>query len=212
MGAPGEQRALRALLDDALTELALQPPADVGDRLVRAALLLERWAARINLTGHRDARAILLRLVVDAAALSTKLPELASLVDLGAGAGFPGIPLAILRPRCQVTLVDSRLRRFHFQRALVRELDLTNVEPRLGRAEQLDPRPAAAAIAQAVTSPVRAVRWLLPWVETGGLVLIPGTDRSPRIPEMEGIETGRWVEYRVPLGGPERRLWIGRRS
>ena len=61
-----------------------------------------------------------------------------------------GLPLAILHPRRRVTLVESRERRHHFQRAAVRELGLGNVEPQLGRAESLEARPHDAVVAQAM--------------------------------------------------------------
>ena len=70
------------------------------------------------------------RLVLDAVALSVCLPELSGakrLADLGTGAGFPGLPIAILNPHLQVHLVDSRLKRNHFQKAVRRELELANV-------------------------------------------------------------------------------------
>ena len=85
------------------------------------------------------------------------------MVDLGSGAGFPGLPIALLHPERTVTLVESRERRHHFQRAAVRELGIANAVLRLGRAEVLFPEPSSLVMAQAMASPQQVVAWMLPW-------------------------------------------------
>jgi 16S rRNA (guanine527-N7)-methyltransferase len=135
-----------------------------------------------------------------------------SLVDLGSGAGFPGLPLAVVRPSCRVLLVEAREKRHHFQRAAIRELSLSNVEALRGRAESLAPRPAAAVVAQAVAEPSRALLWMLPWVEIGGWLALPGGERAPQVELPPAVTRERLVEYVVPGGGPRRTLWLGRRT
>lgn len=174
--------------------------------------MLAEWSRRLNLTAHRTVDAIVRRLLLEAAALAAQIPLLTSLADIGSGAGFPGLPIAVLRPECGVTLVEARQKRHHFQRAVVRELGLGNAVPVLGRAETLEPRPHAAAIAQALAPPSRAIPWLLPWVAIGGLVLLPGSAVPPEVPERPGVSFEATIRYRVPCGGPNRTLWIGRRS
>jgi 16S rRNA (guanine527-N7)-methyltransferase len=199
------------LLDSGLEELGLAPPGPVRQALLALAALLSAWSQRINLTGHRSPEAIVGRLILDAVALGQVLPPASRLVDLGSGAGFPGLPLAVLRPSLPVLLVEARERRHHFQRAVVRELALANVSALRGRAEQLTPQPAPLVIAQAVAAPDTALALARPWVEAGGWVGIPGSDRSEG-PETrsEWIVEVRGLVYRVPAGGPERRLWLGR--
>jgi 16S rRNA (guanine527-N7)-methyltransferase len=207
----GEARLrVETLLAEGLDALGLE--VGLAPVLAELSLLLARWAARMSLTGHRDAEAIARRLVLDALALSTRLPEVSSLVDLGSGAGFPGLPLALVRPACQVTLVESRERRHHFQRAAVRALRLGNVEARRGRAEALPPTPHDLAIAQAMAEPARAARWLIPWVRPGGWLAIPGGESGPQVPELVGLDPAIVVSYAVPLGGPARTLWLARRA
>jgi 16S rRNA (guanine527-N7)-methyltransferase len=180
------------------------------ERLAGLAQLLERWGARINLTGHRTAEGIVRRLVLDAVALSDSLPGCASLNDLGSGAGFPGLPIAVLRPSVEVLLVESRARRQHFQRAAIRELELSAVSTLRGRIEEAQPRAAEIVIAQAVARPERVVEWMLPWATPHGLLVIPGGATAPRIVPDSRISDVEVVEYRVPLGGPQRTLWLGR--
>jgi 16S rRNA (guanine527-N7)-methyltransferase len=199
------------VLEQGLEELGIAPAPAVLQALLRLAAMVVEWGRRMNLTGHRSEEAVVRRLVLDAAALLTHAPPFRSLADLGSGAGFPGVPIAILRPAVQVTLVDSRERRHHFQRALLRELGLSNVRALRGRLESLAPIPHQAVVAQALAPAARALRWMLPWAEPGGWLLLPGAEHAPESIAIEGVSEERVVRYRVPLGGPERSLWVGRR-
>lgn len=208
---PSPFPSVRALLEAGLRELDL--PADLAPALATLADLLAHWAGRMNLTGHRSPEAIAHRLILDALALAAVLPEQppSSLADLGSGAGFPGLPLAVLWPEAAVTLVEARERRHHFQRAAARTLGLVNVEPRRGRIEALEPRPHRIVVAQALAQAERAIDWMLPWVAPGGWLALPRSAGGEPVPEAPGLEPGRSLPYRVPLGGPARVLWIARR-
>lgn len=188
-------------------------PGKSGAQLLRLCEALALWSRQSNLTGQRGFAAIISGICADAIALAAALPDTSGIVDLGAGAGFPGIPLAILKPASHVILVESRERRHHFQRAALRELALPNAEPLLGRAETLDPRPQPLAIAQAIAEPAQALRWLLPWTLPGGMLCLPqavsATPDRWRLPEGAHLEEIR--RYRVLPEGRERLLWIGRR-
>jgi 16S rRNA (guanine527-N7)-methyltransferase len=206
-------QAARSLLIEGFDELPLAVTTHQLNTLLELAQLLGQWSKRINLTGHRTAPEIVRKLILDAAALSAQLPEIASLADIGSGAGFPGLPVAILRADCRVTLVESRERRHHFQRQVIRQLGLDNVRAELGRAEVLEPSLHAAAIAQAVAQPADALPLLLPWVEIGGLLLFPGSKLPPPVPEDDPrVRFEPCATYRVPLGGSERTLWSARKT
>ena len=203
----------RSLLIEGFAELSSAPTASQLNTLLELAQLLGQWSQRINLTGHRTVPEIVRKLILDAAALCAQLPEIASLADIGSGAGFPGLPIAILRADCRVTLVESRERRHHFQRQVIRQLGLGNVRAELGRAEALEPSIHTAAIAQAVARPADALPLLLPWVGIGGLLFFPGSSPPPPIPD--GDLRARFepcVTYKVPLGGAVRTLWTARKT
>lgn len=209
---PAVSDAAADLLDVGLSGLGLEVAAEQKQKLLGLADLLLDWGARINLTGHRDRVRIVGQLILDAAALLSVLPEgLQSLADLGSGAGFPGLPLAILRPGLQVTLIESRERKVHFQRAAQREFGLSNAVSRRGRAEELEPTPHGAAVAQAMAKPTRALEWMLPWVEAGGLILLPGGPDPAEEFEHPAVQFERLWRYELPGGGPRRSLRIGRR-
>jgi 16S rRNA (guanine527-N7)-methyltransferase len=206
----GERAAAARDLAAALEHLQLDVDASQRAALLALAELLLVWGARINLTGHKTFATIVQGLVIESAALTRELPQIDSLADLGSGAGFPGLPIAILRPDCRVTLVEARERRYHFQKAAIRELGLENAFPLRGRAEVLTPVPHAAAIAQAMAQPERALVWMVPWVREGGRVLIPGSSAPPTIVPQPGVVAEVPAHYRVPGSERERTLWIGR--
>jgi 16S rRNA (guanine527-N7)-methyltransferase len=201
----------RTLLVDGLEELELRASPAQLDALLALARLLETWSKRINLTGDRTLRAILRHRVLGAAALLAHAPPFASLADLGSGAGFPGLPVAVLRPDTQVTLIESRQKRHHFQRAAIRELGLSNATARLGRAEALTAQDHQAVIAQAMARPAGALGHMLRWAEPGGWLLLPGSADPPVVPEDPAYSCSERVCYRAPGGGPARSLWIGRK-
>jgi 16S rRNA (guanine527-N7)-methyltransferase len=107
--------------------LAGEAPAALAERLAAYLALLVRWNATYNLTAVRDPVEMIPRHVLDSLAVA---PWLAGprIVDVGTGAGLPGIPLALLRPGDSFTLVDSAGKRTRFLRHAVARLGLDNVE------------------------------------------------------------------------------------
>jgi len=201
-----------ALLGEGLAELDLHPRPAVSRQLLDLVVLLGRWAPRVNLTGHRDLAGIVRWLVLDAAALAAQLPDGELLLDLGSGAGFPGLPLAILEPHRQITLVESRRRRHHFQRAAIRQLGLSNVQALLGRSEALCEPIFHGVVAQALAAPTRALELMYPWLrEDGWLALASGPDGPGPIGDVSGLGPGRISMYRIPTLSVARSVWIAQR-
>jgi 16S rRNA (guanine527-N7)-methyltransferase len=184
------------------------------DPLLTFCDLVAAWNRAINLTAQRSPFELASGLCADAIALASVLPTATGIVDLGSGAGFPGIPLAILRPGTDVTLVDSRERRFHFQRAAIRNLRLENVKAIRGRAEVLGPERAPLVLAQAMSRPWAAIALLARWAEVGGRLCLPvGGDvdcREWQLPTH--VSTESHLRYEVKPGLRIRGLWIGRRT
>jgi 16S rRNA (guanine527-N7)-methyltransferase len=201
----------RDLLARGLAELGEEPEPAALERLASLAERVAAWTRRVDLTSHETPEAVAGRLILDAAALLRAAPEFESLADLGSGAGFPGLPIAILRPACRVTLVESRERRHHFQRAAIRELGLANARALRGRAERLEAEPHGAAVAQAAASPEQVLPLLLRWAEPGGLLLLPGGENPPQLDQIPQVAEHEVIFYQVPVGGRRRSLWIGRR-
>ena len=101
--------------------------------------LLVRWNQKLNLTAVRDESEIVERHYCESIFLATHLPGRALRVaDIGSGAGFPGIPVAILRPDCEITLIESHQRKAVFLRESTRQM--LNVRVLAKRTEQVEER------------------------------------------------------------------------
>lgn len=205
----GPDADLHEVLSAGLAELGAEVSAGQLATLGVLSGLVAAWGARINLTGHRDTETVARRLVLDAASLLAVLPPLESLADLGSGAGFPGLPMAILRPQLSVALVEARERRHHFQRHAIRTLGLRNARAVRGRFEEIEPGRCEAVIAQAVAPPERLVEWMLRWARPGAVLIVPGGTSPRSAGARVELSSSRSTTYRVPLGGPERTVWIG---
>lgn len=144
----------------------------------------------------------------------------ARVVDVGAGAGFPGIPLKIARPDVGLLLVDSTLKRVRFLRDAAAALALKDVEAIHGRAEQIgaDARYAGTfdvATARAVARLDRLVGWCLPFVKPGGhFIAMKGPDVEEEVAEAEaalkaaGGRVAGLERLTLPEGAGERTLVV----
>ena len=140
---------------------------------------LRRWGARTNLVGSTHAGA-LARHVGDSLAAAEHLPSGARVVDLGSGAGFPGIPLALRRPDLSIDLVEIRERRVNFLRHVVRKLDLRHATVLRQRIEDPPPEVYTYALVRGVAAPAESARIALPWVSAKGQIWIWVSSRQPR--------------------------------
>ncbi len=134
-----DHAALLARLQSGASELGIALTPEQSGRLLDYLGLLVRWNAVYNLTAVRDPQDMVTRHLLDSLAIA-HLIRGKTLIDLGTGAGLPGIPLAILAPDRQVTLVDSNGKKTRFLREAVRVLGLANVHVEQARAEDLQGR------------------------------------------------------------------------
>ncbi|WP_019120837.1 16S rRNA (guanine(527)-N(7))-methyltransferase RsmG [Brevibacillus massiliensis] len=153
--------------------------------------LLVEWNEKMNLTAITEENAVYTKHFYDSvsAAFSFPFAEINTVVDIGAGAGFPSIPLKICFPHLQVTIVDSLQKRISFLENLSRELGLTHVQPLHGRAEDFGQDKAFResydlATARAVARLNVLAEFCLPFVKVGGhFIAMKGPDISFELQE-----------------------------
>ena len=198
MNTSGFPAELRSELDAGLAALGLDPALAMP--LLAYLALLDRWNRTYNLTAIRDPREMVGKHLLDSLAMHAYLGA-GSLADLGAGAGLPGIPLAIAKPALRVTLVESNGKKARFLREAVRTLGLANARVAESRAESLDEPGAYDAIT------ARALATLPLIIELGGHLLKPGgrlLAMKGTVPddEIAGLPVGWRVETVHPLTVP----------
>jgi 16S rRNA (guanine527-N7)-methyltransferase len=154
------------------------PPSDAVERLGVAMPKLQRYAELLategvvrGLIGPREVPRLWDRHLLNSAALLPLLPDHGHVVDVGAGAGLPGIVIGIARPDLAVTLLEPLLRRVRFLSECVEELDLPNVRVLRGRAEEHGGFGADVVVARAVAPLARLATVCLPLLRPGGELL-----------------------------------------
>ena len=121
-----------------LKQTALSVTEQQQQQLVKLVLLLNKWNKAYNLTSVRDPQEMMVKHILDSLVVSPYLQG-DRFIDVGTGPGLPGLPLAIINPQKHFVLLDSLGKRISFIRNAVRELELTNVEAVLSRAEEYQP-------------------------------------------------------------------------
>lgn len=171
------------------------------DAFEHYAAELLRWNRAKQLTTIRDRESIFDRHFHDSLQAACLIPTGSVLVDIGTGAGLPGIPLALARPDLQVHLVESVQRKVSFLRHIRRQLALENLDIHACRAEQLGSLHAQADVvsARALADIPRLLELGLPFLRPGGKLLFWKT-RS-EIPE---TLPGFRIEVREYAGALER--------
>jgi len=96
---------------------------------------LLKWNRKINLTAIRSEKGMILKHFLDSLSVTPYLPKHSSILDIGSGAGFPGIPLKIVQPTLEITLIDSVRKKVDFQRHIIRMLGLRGTEALHGRVQ-----------------------------------------------------------------------------
>ena len=124
------------ILKDPRLGLNAQPPLVVS-RLEQYLQLLVKWNRKINLTAEKTAEDILNRHVFDSFQYSRALEQDYRVMDIGSGAGFPGIPLKIIFPNLNLVLVESQRKRCSFLDTVIRDLELDKVEVMTARVEDI---------------------------------------------------------------------------
>lgn len=210
---PSHQQRLRQHGDTR----GLRLTANQVERLLQYVEFLVQWRTHINLTGLRDAERMIDVLVAESLDFlqGGLLPSAARVLDLGTGAGVPGIPLAICAPELRLTLLDRSEKKVTFVRRVVARLQLAHCRPQCGTAESLarhlEPAQRFDAV---VTRGVGRIALLLvlaaPLLRPGGILVVRKPDGSPELQEAAALwRAGGWQGVTtVPVGPAGAAPWV----
>lgn len=180
------------------------------NQLVAYVDMLNKWNKAYNLTSVRDPNEMLVRHILDSIVVAPHL-EGARFIDVGTGPGLPGIPLSIVRPECQFTLLDSLGKRVRFLKQVQHELKLENITPVQSRVEEFPTEPPFdGVISRAFASLNDMVSWChhLPG-EQGRFYALKGMmpeEEIALLPSKYAVEKS--VKLKVPQLTGERHLVI----
>lgn len=163
----------RELLTAGLRELGVAECPSAADNLQRYSEILREKNKVMNLTAITDPTEIVTRHFLDCAALAPYMPQDGRVLDVGTGAGFPGIPLKIAFPEVEVVLLDSLNKRVKFLNEVIGQLGLSKITAVHGRAEdfarQKDYREQFdLVVSRAVANLSSLSEYCLPYVKVGG--------------------------------------------
>jgi len=138
--------------------------------------LLIEWNKKINLTAITEKNEIILKHFVDSLTIKDLIMDEASVIDVGTGAGFPGIPLKIYNDTIKVTLLDSLNKRINFLNEVINKLELKNTTAIHGRAEDIarlsDYREKYDVVtSRAVANMSTLLEYMMPFAKVGGLCI-----------------------------------------
>lgn len=184
--------------------------------------LLVEWNKVMNLTGITEFDEVMQKHFVDsvAAAKYVEMEKVNSLIDVGTGAGFPGIPLKIIYPHLQVTLLDSLNKRIKFLEEVVDNLGLTGIETVHGRAEDAAKKAEYReqfdlSVSRAVANLASLTEYCLPFVKIGGkfvsyksVAVDEEISQSKKAVYVLGGEIGKVEKFNLPGSDMERSLVV----
>ena len=205
----------KRLLRDGAKRMGTEIDPEKSDQITIHAEALLFWARKTNLTTIQDPVEVAVKHYLDSLAPAGMIPSAASLLDVGSGGGFPGIPLKILIPTLSVTLIDTSRKKVNFLKHVIRTLGLEKIQAIQGRVEDLSPDTRFDVIASRAVSGVdvfvsMAVRLL---AADGLMIAFKGKDVQGEMKSVrKDIFTFDIHPYRLPYLGIERSLVIIRHS
>ena len=167
---------MKSIIKDGAKQLGLEISELQINQLIKYAQLLKEWNKKMNLTAIKDDEGIAVKHFLDSmTAISTgKIGE--TVIDVGTGAGFPGLVLKIMKPEIKLTLLDSLNKRITFLKAIAEELGIEGIEFIHARAEDGGRNSKLRAsfdtvVSRAVANMTTLSEWCLPFVKKGGYFL-----------------------------------------
>ena len=185
--------------------------------------LLIEWNEKINLTAITNPDEIIIKHFIDSVTINEFIEKNSKIIDIGTGAGFPGVPLKIVREDISITLMDSLNKRIVFLEEIIKKLDLKKVETVHARAEELGNNKLYRqkfdyATSRAVAPLNYLLEYMMPLVKVGGYcICMKGSNIEEELKEAESaiIKLGGKIEniwnFKLPETDIERNIIIIRK-
>jgi len=211
------------LLESGLQKLGISYNEDKKEKLFKFYRLLTEWNSFMNLTSITEPDDVVTKHFIDSLSIVKVLPDIhvgrASLIDIGTGAGFPGIPLGIMFDNLDILLLDSRDKKVRFLDMVVSELGLKSIKAVHARAEELAKHRDYTekydiCVARAVAKMDVLSGYCLPYVKAGGSLIVYKSgssrnefERARRVMESFGGTCGEAHRFVLPDSDIERVLY-----
>jgi 16S rRNA (guanine527-N7)-methyltransferase len=194
----------RAQIEEMAQKWSVVVTEKMLSQISRYLRLLVVWNRSVNLTGADGLADLVCDHLPDSFALTRLTPTGAKVVDVGSGAGLPAVPFAVLRPDCQVTLIEPRARRVAFLNTARREIDCKSVTVVRGRLDDVADSSFDVAASRATFSPAEWLRKSQRLVGVGGRCIVFGT--SPVDADEVEAHLIEELKYWTSNGSPR---WLG---
>ncbi len=185
--------------------------------------LLLQWNEKMNLTAITEPEQIILKHFIDSMTISKYIEDGAKLIDVGTGAGFPGIPVKIIREDIEVTLLDSLNKRINFLKEVISQLELTKIESVHFRVEEFGKNKSYresfdCATSRAVANLSTLVEYLIPLLKVDGFCIsMKGPNIESEIQESKnailllGGKVERVEKFQLPRSDMDRNVVVIRK-
>ena len=217
------EKEFAEIMQEYANEIEISLDKQQIDKFYTYMKLLLEWNEKINLTAIIQPEEIILKHFIDSMTIAPYLEKNAKLIDVGTGAGFPGIPLKIIREDIQITLLDSLNKRINFLNHVIKQLQLTNIQTIHSRVEELgkDKRYRENfhyATSRAVANLSTLAEYLIPLVKIEGCCIsMKGANIQEEIQKSKnaisllGGKIEKIKEFQLPKSDMDRNLVIIRK-
>ena len=168
--------SIEKLLLNGSGKLGLNLDSSQTEKFLSYLELIKNWNSKINLTSVTDDEGIVVKHFIDSLTVSEFIDDGSTVLDIGTGAGFPAIPLALARDSLKITALDSREKRIFFINEVIRELGIKNVETVSARAGEnrcsLAGKTFDCVVTRAVGDIKEVIELSLPYINKDGLIIL----------------------------------------
>ena len=168
-----EKQEFKAKLKEEAMQFGIELSEKQQDNFYNYMKLLLDWNEKINLTAITEPKEIITKHFVDSLSITSYINENDRILDIGTGAGFPGIPIKIVLEKNEITLLDSLNKRINFLNEVIEKLDLKNIQAVHGRAEEFNKidgnrESYDIVVSRAVAKLNVLLEYMLPFVKLNG--------------------------------------------